>query len=52
MLILEVYGISPAFEGQAKPVLDEIDSALSRHYRFSGEEADFVISYDVKLRMG
>jgi hypothetical protein len=34
----------------AKPILDEIDEALARHYGFDGEEVDFVITYDARYR--
>ena len=36
----------------SKPIMDEIDRALARHYGLSDEELDFVINYDVKYRMG
>ena len=36
----------------SKPILDEIDRVLSRHYGFTDEELDFIINYDVKYRMG
>lgn len=36
----------------AKPIIDEIDRALARHYGLSAEELDFIINYDVKYRMG
>jgi len=36
----------------SKPVIDEIDLALSAHYGFSPGETDFVINYDIKYRMG
>ncbi|MDI6753320.1 MAG: Eco57I restriction-modification methylase domain-containing protein [Thermodesulfobacteriota bacterium] len=35
-----------------KPVIDEIDSILARHYGFTDEELDFIINYDIKYRMG
>lgn len=37
---------------QSKPIIDEIDRVLARHYRFTNEELDFVINYDIKYRMG
>jgi len=37
---------------KSKPIIDEIDRALARHYRLSAEELDFIINYDVKYRMG
>jgi tRNA1(Val) A37 N6-methylase TrmN6 len=36
----------------SKPIMDEIDRALARHYGLSDEELDFIINYDVKYRMG
>ena len=33
-------------------MIDEMDSALTRHYRLGDEELDFIINYDVKYRMG
>ncbi len=37
---------------KSKPILDEIDRVLARHYRFTDEELDFIINYDIKYRMG
>jgi hypothetical protein len=36
----------------AKPILDEIDRVLARHYGFTDEELDFIINYDIKYRLG
>ena len=36
----------------SKPIIDEIDHLLARHYGLSNEELDFIINYDVKYRMG
>jgi hypothetical protein len=36
----------------SKAVLDKIDQVLAKHYRFSDEELDFIINYDIKYRMG
>jgi hypothetical protein len=36
----------------AKPIIDEIDRVLARHYGFTDEELDFIINYDIKYRMG
>jgi hypothetical protein len=36
----------------AKPIIDEIDRVLARHYGFTEEELDFIINYDIKYRMG
>jgi hypothetical protein len=37
---------------QSKPIIDEIDRVLARHYGFTDEELDFIINYDIKYRMG
>jgi hypothetical protein len=36
----------------AKPIIDEIDQVLAKHYGFTDEELDFIINYDIKYRMG
>jgi hypothetical protein len=36
----------------AKPIIDEIDRILARHYQFSDDELDFIVNYDIKYRMG
>jgi len=36
----------------SKPIIDEIDCVLARHYGFSDEELDFIIHYEIKYRMG
>ena len=36
----------------SKPVIDEIDKAIYKHYGFTEEELDFIINYDIKYRMG
>ena len=36
----------------SKPIIDEIDKALAKHYGFTDEELDFIINYDIKYRMG
>ncbi len=36
----------------SKPIIDEIDSALAKHYGLTDEELDFIINYDIKYRMG
>lgn len=35
-----------------KPIIDEIDIALAKHFCFTEEELDFIINYDIKCRMG
>lgn len=36
----------------SKPILDEIDAVLARHYGFTPEELDFIVNYDIKYRLG
>lgn len=35
-----------------KPIIDEIDCLLAKHYGFTDEELDFIVNYDIKYRMG
>jgi Eco57I restriction-modification methylase len=37
---------------KSKPILDEIDRVLAQHYRFTDEEVEFILNYDLKYRMG
>jgi len=37
---------------RSKVIIDEIDRVLAQHYGFTKEELDFIISYDLKYRMG
>ncbi len=37
---------------KSKPIIDEIDHILAKHYGFTDEEIDFIINYDIKYRMG
>jgi hypothetical protein len=37
---------------ESKPIVDEIDTLLAKHYGFTAEELDFIINYDIKYRMG
>ena len=37
---------------KSKPILDEIDRVLARHYGFTAEELDFILNYDIKYRLG
>ena len=37
---------------RSKPIIDEIDHILAKHYGFTDEELDFIINYDIKYRMG
>jgi len=36
----------------SKPIIDEIDRVLAKHFGFTDEELDFIINYDSKYRMG
>jgi hypothetical protein len=45
-------GSYTVYARHAKPVLDRIDRALAAHYGLTDAELDFVVSYDVKHRMG
>lgn len=36
----------------SKPLIDEIDAVLARHYGFTDEELDFIVNYDIKYRLG
>lgn len=36
----------------SKPIIDEIDTVLARHYGFTEEELDFILNYDIKYRLG
>ena len=36
----------------SKPIIDEIDTILAKHYGFTEEELDYIINYDIKYRMG
>lgn len=36
----------------SKPLIDQIDTILAKHYGFTEEELDFIINYDIKYRMG
>ena len=36
----------------SKPIIDEIDHILAQHYRFTEEELDFIVNYDIKYRLG
>ena len=44
---VDQYSVSPC-----KPIIDQIDRALGKHYGFTEEELDFISNYDIKCRMG
>jgi len=37
---------------KSKPILDEIDTVLAKHYGFTSEELDLILNYDIKYRLG
>lgn len=37
---------------RCKPIIDEIDRALATGYGFSAAQLDFIVSYDLRFRMG
>ena len=37
---------------KSKPIINQIDMILAKHYGFTDEELDFIINYDIKYRMG
>ena len=37
---------------RCKPIIDEIDRALAHGYGFGTEQLDFIVSYDLRFRMG
>lgn len=40
------------YPGLSKPIIDEIDRILARHFGFTPEEIDFIIGFDVRYRTG
>jgi hypothetical protein len=40
------------YPSKSKPILDEIDRELARHYGFAAAELDFILNYDIKYRLG
>ena len=40
------------YPAKSKPIIDQIDTVLARHYNFTEEELDFISNYDIKYRMG
>ena len=50
-----IYGkaeVDQFYVAPCKPIIDQIDGVLAKHYGFSDEELDFIINYDIKYRMG
>jgi hypothetical protein len=49
----QIESVFESFNPQlSKPIIDEIDKVLAKHYGFTEEELDFIINYDIKYRMG
>ncbi len=40
------------YPSKSKPILDEIDTLLAKHYGFNAQELDFILNYDIKYRLG
>lgn len=40
------------FPKHSKPIIDKIDLLIAEHFKFTDEETDFIINYDLKSRMG
>jgi hypothetical protein len=36
----------------SKPIIDQIDQVLAKHYDLTDKELDYIINYDIKYRMG
>ena len=47
--VLHIQSFQPRL---SKPIIDEIDSVLARHYRFDDRQLDFILNFDIKYRMG
>ena len=47
--LLQIQSFQPRL---SKPIIDQIDQVLAKHYGFTDEELDFIINYDIKYRMG
>jgi hypothetical protein len=39
------------FPSLSKPIVDEIDKAIAEHYKFTEEELDRIINYDIQFRL-
>ena len=37
---------------KSKTILDKVDSVVSKYFKLSETELDFIINYDIKYRMG
>jgi hypothetical protein len=47
--ILHIQSFQPRL---SKPIIDEIDTVLAKHYGLTAEELDFILNYDIKYRLG
>jgi hypothetical protein len=39
------------FPRHSKYVMDRIDEVLAKHFRFSADEQDYLVNYDIKYRV-
>ena len=37
---------------RSRPIIEQIDDVLAKHYGLTAEEADFITNYDIKYRLG
>ncbi len=37
---------------KSKPIIDEIDGVMARHFKLDEEELDEIVNYDIKIRLG
>lgn len=44
--------IQCTYPKHSKSIIDKIDDVLGQHYGFTAEEADFIVNYDIKYRVG
>ncbi len=40
------------YVGKSKPIIDQIDIVLARHYDLNPEELDYIVNYGIKYRIG
>jgi len=52
LLQMDRLGTQCLYPKLSKPIIDQIDVILAKHYNFIEEELDFFIDYDIKYRMG
>ncbi len=47
--VLHIQSFQPRL---SKPIIDEIDTVLAKHYGLKQEELDYILNYDAKYRLG